>query len=78
MTLSSKIKMFGLLNNIGSTEILLLILILVVLFGGKSIAKRLAKVGGATVKEANEVKKEFLKAIEGDDTQPNKESSKKE
>jgi Sec-independent protein translocase protein TatA len=70
--------MFGFLNNIGSTEIILLVLILVVLFGGKSIAKRLAKVGGATVKEANEVKKEFLKAVEGDDDKPNKESSKEQ
>jgi Sec-independent protein translocase protein TatA len=70
--------MFGFLNNIGPTEILLLILILVVLFGGKTIARRLARVGGATVKEANDVKKEFLKAVEGDDDKPDKESSKKE
>lgn len=77
MTLSSNIKMFNFIKNISSTEIILLVLILVVLFGGKTIAKRLAKIGGTTVKEANEVKKDFLKAIEGDNTQPNKESSRK-
>jgi Sec-independent protein translocase protein TatA len=69
--------MFNFLDNIGPTEILLLILILVVVFGGKTIAKRIAKAGGATVKEANEVKKEFLKAVEGDDAKPSKKSSKK-
>lgn len=59
--------MFDFVKNISPTEIIILVLILVILFGGKSIAMRLARSGGGTVKEAKKIKKEFTEAIKDDD-----------
>lgn len=59
--------MFDFIKNISPTEIIILVLILVILFGGKSIATRLARSGGETVKEAKKIKKEFTEAIKDDD-----------
>lgn len=71
MTLSSNIKMFDFIKNISSTELIIIILILVVLFGGKSIAKRVARTSGETAKEIKNIKKEFTKALD-DDNEPTK------
>lgn len=57
--------MFDFVKNIGTTEIIILVLILVILFGGKAIA-RLGKTSGETVKELKNIKKEFTKALEDD------------
>lgn len=63
--------MFAFLKNISSTELIIIVLILIVLFGGKVIA-RLGRTSGETVKELKNIKKEFTKALEDDS-----ESSKK-
>ena len=62
--------MFNFLKNIGSTELIIIVLILVVLFGGKAIAGRLARTSGETVKEIKKIKKEFTSALE--DNEPTK------
>ena len=59
--------MFDFIKNISPTEIIIIVLILVVLFGGKTIAGRLAKTSGETVKEIKKIKKEFTKIVEDDD-----------
>ncbi len=55
--------MLGFLKNIGPTEILIIALILIVLFGGKIMTK-LAKTGGETLKEVKKVKKTFNEALD--------------
>lgn len=58
--------MFNFIKNISPTEIIIIVLILVVLFGGKAIAGRLARTSGETIKEVKKIKKEFTEAIEDD------------
>ena len=58
--------MFDFMKNISSTEIIIVVVILIVLFGAKAI-KGFGKTGGETVKEIKKIKKEFIKTIEGDD-----------
>lgn len=62
--------MFDFIKNIGPTELIVIVLILVVFFGGKAIVG-LAKTSGATVKEIKKAKKEFTKAIEDDEPSKN-------
>ncbi len=64
--------MFDFIKNISGTEIIIVVLILVILFGGKAIAKGLARKSGETVKEAKKIKKEFIDAAEVDDDKPDK------
>ena len=56
------------LSNIGSTEIVIIILVLIVLFGGQKIAD-LAKNLGSTTKELKEVKNEYEKALRGEESE---------
>ena len=63
--------MFDFIKNIGPTELALIIIILIVFFGGKLI-KNLARTSGETVKEIKKIKKEFTKAINIDDDKPSK------
>lgn len=65
--------MFNFINNIGPTEIIFVALILVVLFGGKTIAGRLARTSGETVKEIKKIKRDFAEAIKDDDNEPSKD-----
>lgn len=58
--------MFDFIKNISPTEIVIIVLILVVLFGTKAILG-LARTSGKTVKGIKKVKTEFIKAIEEDD-----------
>jgi len=64
-------KMFDFIKNISSTELIIIVLILVVFFGGKAITS-LARSSGETVKEVKKIKKEFISSIEGDDDKPDK------
>ena len=64
--------MLDFIKNISPTELIIIVLILVVLFGGKAIAGRLAKTSGETVKEIKKIKREFTKAIEIDDNDEKK------
>lgn len=64
--------MFNFINNIGPTELIIIVLILIAFFGGKAITI-LARRGGETVREAKKVKNEFTKALEEDD-KPSKKS----
>ena len=63
--------MFDFLNNIGPTELIILVIILVVFFGGKAITI-LAKTSGETIKEIKNIKKEFTQALGVDDKKPDK------
>lgn len=64
--------MFDFIKNISPTEIIIIVLILVVLFGGKAIAGRLARTSGETVKEIKKIKKEFTNALEDEEVKPSK------
>lgn len=57
--------MFDFIKNISSTELLIIVLILVLLFGGKAIIG-LGKTSGETVKELKKIKKEFTNALDDD------------
>lgn len=58
--------MFDFIKNISSTELIIILIILIVLFGPRLI-KALGRTSGETVKEVKQIKKEFTKAIEIDD-----------
>lgn len=55
--------MIDFVKNISPTELGIIVLILLVFFGGKIIT-RLARTSGETVKEIKNVKKEFTKAVD--------------
>ncbi|TXG78367.1 twin-arginine translocase TatA/TatE family subunit [Candidatus Dojkabacteria bacterium] len=57
--------MLEILKNIGPTELIVILLILVVIFGTKNISD-LAKRGGETFKEVKKIKKEITEVTEGD------------
>ena len=63
--------MFDFIKNISPTELIILVLILIVLFGAKAIVG-LGRTSGETVKEIKSIKREFTKAINGDDDKPGK------
>ena len=63
--------MLDFLKNIGPTELIILVIILIVLFGAKAIAG-LGKKSGETVKEVKKMKREFTEYIEADDKEPGK------
>lgn len=58
--------MFDFIKNISSTELIIITLILIVLFGGKVITS-MAKTSGETVKELKNIKKEIVKSLDSDD-----------
>ncbi len=58
--------MLDFLKNIGPTELIILVIILIVLFGAKAIVG-LGKKSGETVKEVKKMKREFTEYIEADD-----------
>lgn len=55
--------MFGFIKNISSTEWAIIVLILIVFFGRKTIVG-LGRTGGETVREIKKIKKGFNKSIE--------------
>lgn len=57
--------MFDILKNIGPSELIIILLILVVIFGTKNISN-IAKKGGETYKEVKKIKKEIIEVTEGD------------
>ncbi len=63
--------MLNFIKNISPTEIAIIVLILVILFGGRVITK-LARSSGETVKEIKKIKSEFTDAVVGDDDKPTK------
>lgn len=54
------------IKNISPTELIIVVLILIIFFGGRLVTN-LARTSGETVKELKNIKKEFTKAIEGDE-----------
>lgn len=58
--------MFAFLKNLGPIELGIIVLILVVLFGAKTI-RNLARTSGKSFKEIKTIKKTFTEAIENDD-----------
>lgn len=63
-------SMFDFLKNISPTEVVIILVILIVLFGARFMIG-LGRTSGETVKEIKKVKKEFNNAI-SDDDKPNK------
>jgi len=59
------------IKNISPTELLIIALILVVVFGSKAVA-RLGRTGGETLREINKIKNSFTDAIEDDQPHKNK------
>ena len=57
--------MFDLLKNIGSTELIIILLILVIIFGANTISD-MAKRGGETLKEVKKIKKDIIDATKDD------------
>ena len=57
--------MFDFIKNISPTEIAIIVVILIVLFGAKLIIG-LGKTSGETVKEIKTIKKEFTKIVDDD------------
>ena len=57
--------MLDFLKNIGPTEIIVIAVILLLIFGAKAITG-VARTGGQTVKEIKKIKKEFTNAINDD------------
>lgn len=62
--------MLEFIKNISPTEVLIIALILVVLFGSK-IVTGLARTGGETFKQIKKIKKSFTEAIEDDEPHKN-------
>lgn len=58
--------MLDYIKNIGPTEIIVLAVILILIFGAKALTG-LARTGGQTVKEIKKMKKEFTSAANEDD-----------
>ncbi|OGH17209.1 MAG: hypothetical protein A3C30_01190 [Candidatus Levybacteria bacterium RIFCSPHIGHO2_02_FULL_40_18] len=58
--------MFDFIKNISPIELAIIVIILIVLFGGKAIMS-LARTSGESVKEIKRIKNAFTKTIEDDD-----------
>lgn len=63
--------MLDFVKNIGTTEIIVLVLILLVLFGARAVVG-LGKASGETVRELKGIKKEFTKALQDDGSESGK------
>jgi len=63
--------MFDFIRNISPTEVAIIVVILIVIFGPKLI-KALGRTSGETLKEVKQIKKEFTKAIDIDDKESGK------
>lgn len=61
--------MFDFLKNISPTELIIIALILIVLFGAKAMSG-FGKTGGKAVKEIRKIKREFTESLEDDDNEP--------
>jgi len=59
------LKMLNFIKNISPTELAIVALILIVLFGTK-IVTGIGRTGGETLKEIKKIKKTFTEAIEDD------------
>lgn len=57
--------MFDFTKNIGSTELLIILLILVIFFGTNRIAE-MARKGGETLKEVKKIKNDLIDAAKDD------------
>ena len=69
--------MFDFVKNIGPTELIVILLILIVFFGGKAITG-LARTSGETIKEVKKAKKEFTAALELEDDDSKKSSEEEQ
>lgn len=63
--------MFNFIKNLSPLELGIIVLILVILFGAKTITS-LARTSGKSFKEIKTIKKTFTEAVENDDDKPTK------
>ncbi len=66
--------MFNFLNNIGSTEWIVIALLLILFFGSRLVTQ-LGKTSGETLKEIKNIKKTFTEAIDDEPIKSDKEAS---
>lgn len=66
--------MLNFFKNLSPTEIAIIALIIIVLFGAK-IVIGMGKAGGATLREMKKIKKNFTEAIDSDSDKDKKEVS---
>ena len=64
-------NIFDFIKNISTTELVLIVVVMVLLFGAK-IGVKMARAGGETVREIRSIKKEFARAVTGEDSKPSK------
>ena len=60
-------NIMNLIKNISPTELIIIIVVLFVLFGSKTLV-RLGRSGGETLKEIKSVKKSFMDAVSDDES----------
>lgn len=60
--------MFDFVKNISSTELIIILLILVIIFGANTISD-MAKKGGETLKEVKKIKKDIIEAAKDEGNQ---------
>ena len=58
--------MFDFIKNVSPTELVIIILVLLILFGSRVMLK-MARTSGETIKEIKKIKSGFTQAIEGED-----------
>ena len=63
--------MFDFMKNIGSTEIIILVVILIIIFGARAMMG-IGRKSGEAVKGFKQVKKEFTEALKEDDDKSSK------
>jgi len=63
--------MFNFIKNIGSTEIIILVVILIIIFGARAMMG-IGRKSGEAVKGFKQVKKEFTEALKEDDDKSSK------
>lgn len=66
--------MFNFLKNLSPVEIGVIVLILLILFGAKTVTN-LARTSGKSFKEIKKVKQTFTEAVEDNDDKPAKETA---
>lgn len=66
--------MFNFIKNLGLTEVIIIVLLLVIFFGSKRMSE-IAKTAGESTKELKKVKKEYQSAVSEVNKEPKEKDS---